>query len=275
MENLTMLTALALAAALAAPPAADPIVSTDWLQAHLNDRNVRVVDVSDEGSFKSGHIPGAVFVDHMATIGGGHKLLPADALVKVWAKAGVSDDTRVVLYGDSPMATGWMYMTLAAIGHGEQVSMLDGGLRLWESEKREVSKAAATVAAGALSVRPAPDVMVDAEYVRARLDSPNVKILDVRTNGEYAGGHLPGSTLILWQNLFVDTKTMKFKPREEIRALLTAAGVKPDQEAITYCAIGMRASLMYFAARAVGVPAKVYVGSWQDWSHDSKNPIAK
>jgi thiosulfate/3-mercaptopyruvate sulfurtransferase len=270
-----MLIALALSAALAAPPTADPIVSTDWLQAHLNDRNVRIVDVSDEGAFKSGHIPGAVFVDHMATIGNGHKLLPGDALAKVWAKAGVSDDTRVVLYGDSPMATGWMYMTLAAIGHGEHVSMLDGGLRLWESEKREVSKTAPTIAPGTLSVRPAPDVMVDAEYVRARLESPDVKVLDVRTNGEYAGGHLPGSTLILWQNLFADTKTMKFKSREEIRALLTAAGVKPGQEAITYCAIGMRASLMYFAARAVGVPAKVYVGSWQDWSHDSRNPVAK
>jgi thiosulfate/3-mercaptopyruvate sulfurtransferase len=270
-----MLEVLTLVASLAAPPAADPIVSTDWLQAHLNDRNVRIVDASNESTFKSGHIPGAVFVDHMATIDDGHRLLPADALAKIWAKAGVSDDTRVILYGDSPMTTGWIYLTLAAIGHGDQVSMLDGGLRVWESEKREVSKAAPTVAAGTLSVRPAPDVMVDADYVRARLESPNVKILDVRTNGEYAGGHLPGATLILWQSLFVDSRSMKFKPRDEIRALLTDAGVKPGQEAITYCAVGMRASLMYFAARAVGVPAKVYVGSWQDWSHDSKNPIVR
>ena len=270
-----MLTALALAAGLAAAPAADPIVSTDWLQAHLNDRNVRIVDVSDHGAFESGHIPGAAFVDHMATIGAGHKLLPPDALAKVWAKAGVTDDTRVVLYGDSPMTTGWMYMTLAAIGHGDQVSMLDGGLHVWESEKRETSKAASTIVPGTLTVHPAADVMVDADYVRARLESPNVRILDVRTNGEYAGGHLPGATLILWQNLFVDSRSMKFKSREEMRALLAAAGVKTGQEVITYCAVGMRASLMYFAARAVGVPAKVYVGSWQDWSHDSKNPIVR
>lgn len=270
-----MLLLLALAAGLASPPAAEPIVSTDWLQAHLNDPNVRIVDASNAGTFKSGHIPGAVSVDHMATIGDGHKLLQADALAKIWANAGVSDDTRVVLYGDSPMTTGWMYMTLAAIGHGDQVSMLDGGLRVWESEKREVSKAAPTIAPGTLSVRPAPDVIVDADYVRARLESPNVKILDVRTNGEYASGHVPGATLILWQNLFVDSRSMKFKPRDEIRALLTAAGVKPGQEAITYCAVGMRASLMYFGARVVGVPAKVYVGSWQDWSRDSKNPIVR
>ena len=98
--------------------------------------------------------------------------------------------------------------------------------------------------------------MVDADYVRARLDSPNVRILDVRTTGEYSGGHLPGATLILWQSLFVDSRSMKFKPREEMRALLAAAGVKTGQEVITYCAVGMRASLMYFAARAVGVPGE-------------------
>jgi thiosulfate/3-mercaptopyruvate sulfurtransferase len=211
----------------------------------------------------------------MATIGDGHRPLPPDALAKLWAKAGVSDDTRVVLYGDSPMTTGWMYMTLAVIGHGEQVSMLDGGIRLWESEKREISKAAATVTPGTLTVHAAPDMTVDADYVRARLESPNTKILDVRTSGEFSSGHLPGATLILWQNLFVDTRSMKFKPREEMRAVLAAAGVKTGQEVITYCAVGMRASLMYFAARAVGVPAKVYVGSWQDWSHDAKNPITR
>jgi len=180
-----------------------------------------------------------------------------------------------VLYGDSPMTTGWMYMSLAAIGHGDQVSMLDGGLRVWESEKREVAKGPSSATAGTLSVRPAPGIMVDADYVRARLDSPKVKILDVRTTGEYTSGHLPGATLVLWQNLFADQRTMKFKPREEIRALLTAAGVQTGQEVVTYCAVGMRASLMYFAARAVGVPARVYIGSWQDWSHDSKNPVAR
>jgi len=53
------------------------------------------------------------------------------------------------------------------------------------------------------------------------------------------------------------------------------AGVAPGQEVVTYCAVGMRASLMYWAARSVGQPARVYVGSWQDWSRDASNPIAK
>jgi thiosulfate/3-mercaptopyruvate sulfurtransferase len=271
-----MLSALVLVTGLAAaPPAADPIVSPDWLQAHLQDPNVRVVDVGDHGAFENGHIPGATYVDHMATLADGHKLLPLDQLAKVWAKAGVKDDTRVVLYGDSPMTTGWMYMTLAAIGHGDQVSMLDGGMKDWTAERRAASKVVPSVVPGTLTVRPAPGIIVDADYVRERLESPTVRVLDVRTNGEFASGHLPGATLILWQNLFVDPRSTKFKTREEMRGLLTAAGVKAGQEVITYCAVGMRASLMYFAARAVGVPAKVYVGSWQDWSHDPKNPTAR
>jgi len=68
---------------------------------------------------------------------------------------------------------------------------------------------------------------------------------------------------------------LKFKTKDEIQALLAGAGVGPGQEAVTYCAVGMRASLMYWAAQAVGIPARVYVGSWQDWRRDSTNPIAR
>src|SRR5262245_48978494 len=99
-----MLHVIALAAAVSA---VQPIVSTEWLQAHLKDANVRVVDCSERGAYDRSHIDGAVSVDHMATVGNDHRPLPADAMAKAWAKAGVGDDTHVVLYGDSPMATGW------------------------------------------------------------------------------------------------------------------------------------------------------------------------
>jgi thiosulfate/3-mercaptopyruvate sulfurtransferase len=269
-----MLHLVALAAALAAP-AVDPIVSTEWLQTHLKDRNVLVVDVSDRGAYDRSHIAGAVFMEHMATVGDGHRLLPADALAKAWAAVGVSDDTHVVLYGDTPMATGWMFTSLAAIGHGERVSMLDGGIKLWQSEKRPTETAAPKAASGTLAVRPASDAIVDAQWVRARLDSPQIKLLDVRTSREWDAGHLPNATLILWQDLFADRELLTFKSRDEIRAMLAKAGVGPNQEAVTYCMVGLRASLMYVAARAAGVPARVYVGSWQDWSKDPKNPVVR
>jgi thiosulfate/3-mercaptopyruvate sulfurtransferase len=267
-----MLHVFALAAAAAA---VQPLVSTEWLAAHLNDPNVRVVDCSSKEAYDRAHIAGAVRVDHMDTVDSSHRPLPPDAMAKAWAKAGVGDDTHVVLYGDTPMSTGWTSMMLATIGHGDQVSLLDGNIKLWEKEGRPVSTATTQVPAAKLTTRPAPDFIVDAAFVRERLESPKYKLLDVRTTQEWNGGHLPNATLILWQDLFADRETLKFKSPQEIKALIEKAGWKPGQEAITYCMVGMRASLMYFAERAAGIDAKVYLGSWQDWSKDPKNPIAR
>jgi len=269
-----MLQLLTLLAATSVPP----IVSTEWLQAHLNDPQVRVVFVGDPDTYKRAHIPGARQIDHMETVqmsADGHRLAANDALVRAFTKAGVADGTRVVLYGDTPMATGWVYTALAAIGHGADVSWLDGGIVLWESEKRPVETKTPQPGTGPLTAAPAPDTIVDAAWVRKHLDSPTTKILDVRTQQEFAGGHVPGATLILWQDLFQDQRTQKFKSQDEIRALLARAGVAPGQEVVTYCAVGMRASLMFWAARSAGTPARVYLSSWQDWRRDSANPIAR
>jgi len=259
----------------AAATAVQPIVSTEWLAAHLKDPNVRIVDASNRSSYDRLHIDGAVFLDHMDTVGSEHRPLPADAMAKVWAKIGVGDDTHVVLYGDTPMATGWQYMMLASIGHGDQVSMLDGGIKLWEMEKRPTSTTSPTVAAAKLTPLASPDTIVSAAWVRERLDSPKIKLLDVRTTREWDAGRLPNATFILWQDLYADRETLKFKSPQDIKALIEKTGWKPDQEVVTYCMVGMRASLMYFAAKAAGVPVRVYLGSWQEWSKDSKNPIVK
>lgn len=264
--------------AFAAATAASPIVSGDWLQSHLKDADVRVIYVGDAGEYGKGHIPGARVMDHMATVAmgaNGHRLAANDALVRAFANLGVSDDSHIVLYGDSPMATGWVNSALVAIGHGDQVSWLDGGIALWKAEKRPLETAAPAAATGTLTSKPVPDPFVDAAWVRAHLQSPDTKILDVRTQGEWNGGHVPNATLILWQDLFTDVKTQKFKSPDEIKALLAKAGVQPGQQVVTYCAIGMRASLMAWAAKSVGVPTKIYLGSWQDWSHDATNPVVK
>jgi thiosulfate/3-mercaptopyruvate sulfurtransferase len=264
--------------ALLAATSVEPMVSTAWLQAHLTDPQVRVVYTGDRSIYDRGHIPGARFLDHMDTVtmtAGEHRLLPLPDLAKALTKAGVADGNHIVLYGSAPMQTGWVYMTLAAIGHEADVSMLDGGIDLWRAEDRAVSTAIPATGTGTLTVRPAPDVIVDSAYVKERLQSPAVKVLDVRTTTEWNNGHLPGATLILWQDLYADQRTLKFKSIDDIRAVIRKTGLTPDQSVVTYCAVGLRASLMYWAARAAGVPARVYVGSWQDWQRDSGNPIAK
>lgn len=255
-----------------------PIVSTEWLQAHLSDPQVRVIYVGSSSSFKTGHIPGARLIDHMETVEmghQGHRLAPDASLLQTFSAAGVADGTHVILYGDSPMATGWVNSALVAIGRGGDVSWLDGGIELWRAEKRPVETATPAPATGSLTPRPAPDLFVDGGWVRDHLEDPGTKILDVRTEREWNDGHIPNATLILWQDLFADPKTQKLKSAEEIRALLAKAGVRPGQEVVTYCAVGMRASLMGWAAHAAGVPTRIYLGSWQDWSSDPNNPIVK
>src|SRR5437879_1904976 len=130
------------ALALVAAASVEPLVSTEWLQAHLNDPQVRVIFVGDGDDYGRAHIPGARLIDHMQTVGAGHRPLPLDALSAALAKAGAEDGTHVILYGDTPMATGWVYMTLALVGHAADTSLLDGGIGLWQAEKRPTSTAA-------------------------------------------------------------------------------------------------------------------------------------
>jgi thiosulfate/3-mercaptopyruvate sulfurtransferase len=252
------------------------VVSPDWLSQHLNDPGVRVITTGERSTYEKAHIPGARFLSHEETLNHeNHGLLAPPALSVALAKAGASDDARIVLYGESPMATGWLFMAFAAIGHADHVSMLDGNVDAWRANGRPVATAIPAAATGTLTPRPAPDVIVTAPWVRERLQTPGVKVLDVRSERERANGYLPGSTLVIWRDLFSDPDRAVFKSRDEIRALLTKAGVGPQDQVVTYCAIGMRASLMYFAAKYVGLPARVYVGSFEDWQRQPGYPIVK
>lgn len=264
-------------AATQEPPAggAAPIVSIEWLARRLDDPAVRVISTGDPTVYAQGHIPGAAFVARARTLDANRKLIGPDALAAVLAEAGASDDTHIVLYGEHAMVTGWLYMTFASLGHADHVSILDGNLAAWRAAGHRVATDAPAPRPGRLTPRPAPDVVVGAEWVRERLENPAVKVLDVRTGHERAEGYLPGSTLVLWQDLYSDVEQLRFKSKDEIRALLRGAGVSPGRQAVTYCAVGMRASLMYFAARYAGVPARVYVGSWADWRTKPGYPVAR
>ena len=273
MALLAIVTAVASTAAQNAPTT-EMVVDLPWLAARLKDANVIVMSTDEQSVYERGHIPGARLLRHEETIGGDHRMLAPTALAAVLARAGARDDARIVLYGASAMETGWLYMAFASIGHGDHVSVLNGNLEAWRLQKLPVETTMPASRSGRLTPRAAPDIVVDAKWVRERLQSPNIKVLDVRTTEERSRGYVPGSSLVLWQDLFSDRKLLTFKSKDEIRALLASAGLTGDQQAVTYCAIGMRASLMYFAARHAGIPARVYLGSWQDWT-SGNNPISK
>lgn len=254
------------------------IVSMAWLAAHLDDPRVAVIATGgDEEAFDRAHVPGARFVPHTDTLGRDHGQSSSDAFATVMARAGATDDTQIVLYGDDPMLVGWLFMNLAATGHASHTSLLDGNLGAWREAGHVVASGAPAAADAGIRFTPLldPGVVVDAIWVRAHLDDASVRLLDVRSEREWAEGTIPAAVPVLWQDLYADLGAGRFKDQKDLWRVLARAGVGEGQTVVTYCAVGMRASLMYFAARALGLPARVYVGSWTDWRSRPGFPIAR
>lgn len=260
-----------------APAAPVPaIVSMEWLQAHITDPTVAVIDAGgDAESFARGHIPHAGVLNHMATLRDGHRAADPAELARAFAAAGARDDAHIILYGDDAMSVGWMFGLFASIGHADHVSLLDGNLAAWRTAKYPVATGPAPAAAGKLSPKtPASPVVVDAAWVRQHLDDPKIKLADVRSEEEWSKGMIPGAVKVRWEDFYANEGQGRLKSPAELRKVFERAGVA-NQTVVTYCAVGMRASLMYWAAKSVGLPARVYVGSWQDWSRSSENPVVR
>jgi thiosulfate/3-mercaptopyruvate sulfurtransferase len=140
---LTMFTAAVLsafpAAAQTARGAVPLLVSTAWLEEHLQDPQV-VVLWTDQGAHDEALVAGARAVRHesVMTMQGGHGLAAPEVLVDVLRKAGVSNDSHVVIYGDA-LSSGWLFFVLDYLGH-PRVSLLDGGLVKWRSEDRPIAR---------------------------------------------------------------------------------------------------------------------------------------
>jgi thiosulfate/3-mercaptopyruvate sulfurtransferase len=254
---------------------AGPIVSIDWLKQHLNDPGIAVIATNDTPPYESGHIPKARFVGHDGTLEHeSHRLLAPEKLAAALASAGATDSTQIVLYGE-PLAVGWLYYAFASLGHADRVSVLDGNYAAWLAAGNPASTDVPAPGTGRLTTKPSPDIRVDRTWVRSHLDDPKTRLLDVRSPREWEQGVIPNSTKFLWADLYADVKTRRLKSPADMRAAFEKAGVGAGQTVVTYCAVGMRASLAYFAARAAGIPARVYVGSWADWSSDPTSPVSK
>lgn len=267
------------------------LVSTAWLAEHLRDPKLVVVAIGQEAEFAAAHIPGAVALDYRslalpvtAEQPLNLQLPPVPDVVKVFAALGVSNDSRIVLYMSKDLTpqTARAWLTLDAIGLGAHASILDGGLPAWQREGRAVSTGIRHPRPGKLEGCAAGDVVVDADYVKSHLSGGGVRIVDARAPQFYSGeipgrgqrpGHIPGAVSIPFSTL-VDGQG-KLKPAAELQQQFTRAGVAKGDRVVSYCHIGQQASLVYFAARYLGYDARLYDGSFEDWSRHAELPVEK
>jgi thiosulfate/3-mercaptopyruvate sulfurtransferase len=264
------------------------VVTVDWLGDHLNDPSLVLLQIGDKKDFDKGHIPGAQFMEYesISTPHGQGLMLelpPVEQLVSVFEKLGVSNSSHIILY----FGTNWVtpttrvYWTLDYLGLGDRTSILNGGLVAWEATHHRVSTGVKQPAKGSITPAPRKEIVADAAWVSGHLHKPAVTIIDARTHEFYSGsesdgnprsGHIPGATNLSYLDV-IDQDNNKFKSTEALKELFRAAGLKPGNLMVSYCHIGQRATVLYFTAKMLGYDAKMYDGSWEDWSHRQDLPI--
>jgi thiosulfate/3-mercaptopyruvate sulfurtransferase len=267
------------------------LVSTAWLAGHLRDSNLVLLSVGDAKDYAAAHIPGALQLDYASIHTGATpgrltvELPPMKDLVEVFTRLGLNNDSHIVLYfvdDNWASRTTRVFLTLDAMGLGDRTSLVDGGFAAWKNESRPVTADVRPVTPGKLTPCPPGDVVTDVDYVRANLHRAGVHIIDARDAVYYTGdqhgngkrpGHIPGSTNLTFSTLF--DASGKFKSPDVMAAMFREAGVRTGDRVVSYCHIGQQATVVYFVARYLGYDARMYDGSWEDWSAHTELPAEK
>ncbi len=288
-----VVTIVTLSASPAGRPAANPrealLTTTAWLAKHLGDPNLVVLHVGDAQEYAAEHIPGALLVsmrDVSAPHTSGALILempsPADLRSRL-ERLGVSDDSRIVVYygKDWVSPATRVILTLDWIGLGDRTSLLDGGMQLWKREGKPVTSTATPAPKpGRLAARPVrADLIVDHALVRQSIRAPGVTIVDARApmfydgppHGEHRAGHIPSAVSVPFNTVFGDD--LRLLGADSLATLFGKAGVRPKDTVVVYCHIGQQATAVVFAARSLGFTARLYDGSFDDWSARKELPV--
>ncbi len=276
----------------------DPLVSTDWLAAHLNDTNVKIVDASykmpgftppAKDDYLEAHIPGAVFFDVDAvsdhTNPLPHMFPNAEQFGRDVGALGIGNGDIVVVYDAGGWIAGprawWMFLSY---GH-TNVRVLNGGLKKWRAEGRPVESRAVTQRPTTFKAAFDTSRVRSMQQMIANIASKAEQVIDARASDRFEArvgeprpglrpGHIPGSRNLPYNNL-IDPATGAMKPLDQLRAAFSGAGVKLDAPIVTSCGSGVSAAVLTLALYRLGLenPA-LYDGSWSEWGQPDGPPVA-
>jgi thiosulfate/3-mercaptopyruvate sulfurtransferase len=264
------------------------LASTDWLAAHLDSPDVRVVDASwhmpDTGrdaraEYQAAHIPGARFfdIDAIADLQSElpHMAPPPEKFVSAVRAMGIGDGHRVIVYDSAGLFSAarvwWMFRLFGK----EDVAVLDGGLKKWRAEGRPVEDMPPLQRDRHFTARRDASLVRDVTQVAAHAKLGDAQIIDARSPGRFRGeepeprpglrsGHIPGAKNVHYATLLNPDGTMK--SLEETRVLFEAAGVDVTKPSVTTCGSGVTAAILSLALERLGNRQHaLYDGSWAEW----------
>jgi thiosulfate/3-mercaptopyruvate sulfurtransferase len=274
----------------------ETLVETNWVNDHLKDNSLRIVEVDYDptANYNLGHIPGAVLLDWMKDMNDpvSRDILSKQQLQEVLGKAGVTSETKLVLYGDfNNWFAAFVYWIFNYYGI-QNIVLMNGGRKKWLGEDRPVTRDIPSYARTTFTVKTTNEnLRTYLDYVKQSVKKPNKVLVDVRSPAEFTGqvtappeypnehaqrgGHIPGAVNIPWSQAVKENGT--FKSVEELSKLYQSKGVTADKEVITYCRIGERSSFTWFVLKyLLGYPnVKNYDGSWTEWGNMIRNTIEK
>jgi thiosulfate/3-mercaptopyruvate sulfurtransferase len=272
------------------------LVSADWVQEHLRDPKVRIVE-SDEDYllYDLGHIPGAVRIDWQGDLQDEiiRDYINADKFAALCGRNGIANDTTVVFYGDkSNWWACYAYWAFTLFGH-KDCKVMNGGRKLWMEQGLPVSREIPHYPPTKYVVTADNEAKIRAfrDDVMAHL-AANRPLIDVRSPKEFTGellhmedypqegalrgGHIPGAKNVPWARAVNDDG--RFKSVAELKAIYeNEVGLAPSDDVIAYCRIGERSSLTWFVLTyLLGYPrVRNYDGSWTEWGNLVRVPVAK
>jgi thiosulfate/3-mercaptopyruvate sulfurtransferase len=268
--------------------AAPVYVEHDWLAKHLNDKNIIVVDMTDDPQYLRYHIPGAVHLGYSDLVMSRKKdkvsvRISDSQLAKLLGIIGITRNSHVVIYDDmAGLNAGRLFWELERIGH-PNVSVLRGGLVKWVLAGHKVDNAGnrkRSVSYVINSEGRANDAELQDILAASRDKSAN--LLDVRSPEEYLGhprakrsGHIPGARLWPWQESVDFEQGFVPKPESVLQASLVSAGIQDKAEPVyLYCRSGHRAAQSYLTLRGLGYEqVKLYDGSMAEYARQRDLPL--